>query len=72
MRYLLQKSASVPDGWVLTDTELGIVCQFTEGKFNESQKFTVLEDMKSPDVMTSAANVRKMTDWLASNHHDIV
>lgn len=71
-RYVLQKSASVPNGWVLTDTELGIVCRFIEGKFNESQKFTVLEDVERPDVMTFAANVRKMTDWLASNHRDIV
>lgn len=71
MRYLLQKSDTTPDGWVLTDTEIGIVCQFIEGQFNETQKFTILEDVDRPDAAVFASAVREMTDWLVTDHYHL-
>lgn len=44
-KYILQKSSTRPNGWVLTDRENGIVITFDEGLFNESQKVTFLEDV---------------------------
>ncbi|MDR0661744.1 MAG: DNA breaking-rejoining protein, partial [Prevotellaceae bacterium] len=69
-KYLLQKSASMPYGWVLTDTERGIVCEFLEGYFNGTRKFTNLEDMPNASAETLAGIVREMSIWLWRNHRD--
>lgn len=71
-RYLLQHSQTQPDGWVCTDRENGIVCRFTEHKFNETQKMTFLEDVPNPNPLAIARLMREMGDWLASNHAEIV
>lgn len=70
-RYLLQKSDTRPYGWVLTDTELGIVQQFDEGNYNDSQKTTILEDSLI-DAPTIAEALRKMSEWLRDNHYEII
>lgn len=70
-RYLLQKSDTRPYGWVLTDTELGIVQQFDEGNYNDSQKTTILDDSLT-DAQTIAEALRKMSDWLRDNHYEII
>ena len=44
-KYILQKSSTRPNGWVLTDRENGIVITFDEGLFNESQNVTPFEDV---------------------------
>lgn len=44
-KYIIQPSNTQPNGWVLTDTEYGIVIVFEDGKFNETQKPTMLENM---------------------------
>jgi len=72
MRFILQKSQTRPTGWVCTDTENGIVCIFDEHKFNETQQFTILEDIENPDANKLARSVREMADWLALNHSKIV
>lgn len=56
--------------WVLTDTEMQIVCKFKEGEFNDFRQFTPLED--GQDVINLARAVREMTDWLAENHYKIL
>lgn len=71
-RYLLQKSTSKPLGWILTDTEENVTCEFEEGKFNETQKFTPINDTKDYDISKLPEIVRLMSDWLAENHYEII
>jgi len=67
-RYLLQ-SSETPHHWVCTDTEIGIVCIFQNRKFNDTQKFTFLEDIK-PDALALAKATHEMGDWLRENHYN--
>lgn len=68
-RFIIQHSHTHPDGWVCTDRENGIVCQFREHQFNETQHFTLLDDLPQPDALKLARMVREMSDWLRSNHY---
>lgn len=70
MRYILQKSKEGPPWWVLTDTQMQLVCKFKEGDFNDSQQFTPLEEGQGVTALASAA--REMTDWLVENYPEIV
>ena len=71
MRYLLQQSKSVADGWVCTDTETQIVIQWIEGRFNETQRVTPLDDKAAgTDALALARAMREMTDWLLNNNND--
>lgn len=67
-RYIFQKSSTRPDGWVLTDTEHGIVLTFEDGRFNETQKVTVLEDVPQPSADELARIMRELGDWAARHH----
>ena len=69
-RFIIQHSQTQPDGWVCTDQENGIVCRFREHQFNETQQFTILEDMPNPNATAIARMVREMADWLRSNHYN--
>ncbi len=73
MRFKIEKSVH-PGKWVCTDTENGIVCVFEHGEFNDTQQFTLLEDMKHdanlPNIIAKA--VREMADWLRDNHYNKV
>lgn len=71
-KYILQRSDTQPLWWVLTDTENQIVCQFREGDFNESQKFTPLKDASEYDVSKLPSIAADMSRWLADNHYEIV
>lgn len=71
-RFVIQKAQQVPDGWVCTDTENGIVCRFQAHRFNETSKMTFLEDVKQPDALKIARLMREMGDWLSENHNDIL
>jgi len=68
-RFILQKSQTQLNGWVCTDTENGIVCVFENGKFNETQQFTILEDDENPDANILAKIVNEMAKWLRDNHY---
>ena len=68
-RFILQESQTQRNSWVCTDTENGIVCVFEDKKFNETQKFTVLEDMENPDAKKLARSVNEMAEWLRKNHY---
>ena len=69
-RFIIQRSQAQPDGWVCTDQENGIVCRFTEHQFNETQRFTFLEDIEQPDAIKIARMVKDMADWLRENHYN--
>lgn len=71
-KYILKKSDNLPDGWVLSDAEYGIVIVFEEGRFNETQKITFLDDIQSPDPVEIASRVREMGEWLMENHRELV
>lgn len=68
-RFILQQSAD-KSGWVVTDVNNGIVCQFEHRKFNETQKFTVLNDIKKPSAIKPEKLIHDMWYWLADHHRD--
>lgn len=71
VKYLLQRNDRNPSGWVLTDRVLKIVLTFDEGKFNETQKFTPLNN-DTTDVMILARAAHEMTDFLLKNHRNLL
>lgn len=66
-KYVMQKSSTRPDGWVLTDTENKVVITFEDGLFNESQKVNLLED-SSASAEELAHIVGAMGEWAARHH----
>lgn len=74
MRYILQKSDSDPLWWVATDTQEQLVCRFKEGEFNDTQQFTMLNDvLPSPDIASKLAAASKgIADWLREQHYEIL
>ena len=68
-RFTIQQSELQGNSWVCTDTENLLVCTFEEKKFNETQKFQFLEEVKKPDANQLAKAVREMADWLRANHY---
>ena len=44
-KYVIQKSITRPNGWVLTDKEHEIVVTFDDGEFNDTQKVTLLNNV---------------------------
>lgn len=66
-RYIIQKSSTLPNGWVLTDKENGIVVTFEDGEFNETQKVTPLEDVNhTPQDL--ARIMRELGEWVVRHH----
>lgn len=70
-KYILQKSKERPYWWVVTDTEAGVVVQFEEGRFNETQRATLLED-GCPPALEVAHTLNGIADWIARNHYHLV
>ncbi|GHT09172.1 hypothetical protein FACS189432_09080 [Bacteroidia bacterium] len=68
-RFIIKKSECKPDSWVCTDVENGIVCIFENHRFNETQEFTILEDIRNPDANKLAKSVNEMAGWLRENHY---
>lgn len=63
----MQKSSTRPNGWVLTDKENGIVVTFEDGKFNDTQKVTPLEDVHhTPEEL--ACIMRELGEWVVRHH----
>lgn len=67
-KYVIQKSSTLPNGWVLTDTEEGIVVRFEDGKYNETQKITIIDDKPNPSASELARVLRKMGEWAVKYH----
>lgn len=66
-KYIMQKSSTRPNGWVLTDKENGIVVTFEDGKFNDIQKITPLEDVNhTPEEL--ARIMRELGEWVVRHH----
>ncbi len=69
-RFILEKSANLEDGYVLTDVENKVVITFIEHQFNESQKVTVLEDT-TLSTNELAVIMREMGDFMVEQHYNI-
>jgi hypothetical protein len=70
-RFILQESEK-PNHWVCTDQINRIVCVFECHKYNNTQKFTLLEDFNENNYMELARFAREMGEWLRLNHYDKV
>lgn len=68
-RFKIEESTQQKGWWVCTDTKNLIVCKFKEHQYNETQQFTILEELKNPNPLTIAKAVREMADWLRANHY---
>ena len=66
-KYIIQKSSTLPNGWVLTDKENGIVVTFDDGEFNETQKITPLEDV-SHTPQELARIMQELGEWVVRHH----
>lgn len=70
MQYILKKSALTLTGWVLEDTESGVLCSFKAHKFNETQEW---EMIKTPEATGEelanelATAARNAADWIREN-----
>lgn len=71
-RYLLQKSTTMADGYVVTDTVSNIVVTFKEHQFNDTQHVTFLNDEMNTDALQLARIMREIGQWLYENHRDIL
>ncbi len=70
-RYKLEHSSTRPNGWVLTDTENGIVITFDNRKYNETQTVTFLADNPLEGGKTAhdiAHMLQEMGQWLYDHH----
>lgn len=65
-KYILQKSTQ-PNKWVLTDAENGVVLTFEQGKFNDTQKVTFLEN-SNKTANELATILREMGEWAVKYH----
>ena len=65
--YIIQKSSTLPNGWVLTDKENGVVVTFEDGEFNETQKVTLLDDthLTANELATA---MRELGEWAVRHH----
>ena len=67
--YMLQPS-SEQGWWVATDITNGVVVRFKEGAYNDTAKVTLLDDVR--DVLAAAGEIRRLADWLATEHPELV
>ena len=69
-RFLMQKSSTLPNGWVLTDTLNGVVVTFEDGQYNETQRTTMLDDepLSKYSVTDLARILREIGEWAVRYH----
>ena len=67
-RFILQRSTTQSDGWVVTDTKYNIVLRVTDGQFNETQQVTDLDGMPPEDYMILAHSLSEIGDWMLRFH----
>lgn len=72
-RYSVTPSKKKTDCWVLFDNDYKIVFEWENGKFNETQTITFLEDLKiggSELTYMMAKVMREAGDYLAKYHYE--
>lgn len=71
-RFLLQKSTTMADGYVVTDTVNNIVITFKKKQYNDTQHVTYRNDEVNADAVQLARIMREIGQWLYENHRDIL
>lgn len=66
-KYIIQQSSTHPNKWVLADTTNKIVVTFEDGKFNETQKITLLDDTHLT-ANELAKVMRELGEWAVRHH----
>lgn len=66
-KFIIQKSSTQPNVWVLTDTENKVFITFKDGFFKESWKVTQSKDSKA-DAEDLAHIVNAMSEWAVRHH----
>ena len=66
----MQKSDIPEYDWVCTDIINNIVCEFIAHKFNDTQRFRLIEEVEMPDASVLARIACEMADWLRENHYE--
>lgn len=69
--YVLQKSRTKENAWVVTDTVNNVVVVFEEGRYNETAKITPLYDFPEEPVGT-ATILREIGEYLAEYHRELI
>lgn len=69
-RFIVERSRLQPNSWVLTDRENKIVVVFEDGKFNETQRVSPLEDTTSDSLSAGvlAQIMREIGEWARRYH----
>lgn len=69
-RFIIQKSSTLPNGWVLTDTLNGVVVTFEDGCYNETQRTTMLDDepLSKFNINDLARIMREIGEWATKYH----
>ena len=67
-KYIIQPCQENPSGWILTDTENGVCISFEDGRLNDTQRVTVLDDMPKPSADELSRIMRGMGDWVVKYH----
>lgn len=66
-KYIIQQSNTQPNKWVLTDKEKGVIITFEDGKFNETQKVTMLDNTHLTANELAKA-MRELGEWAVRHH----
>lgn len=66
-RYTLAQTAD-RDGWVCLDKECGLMINWRDRLFNDTQQVENLGTLSPNDMMLFARVMREMADWLVINH----
>lgn len=67
-RFILQRSTSQSDGWVVTDTQYNIVIRFTDGQYNDTRQVTDLDGMPPGDYMVLASCLSEIGEYMVRYH----
>ena len=70
-RYDFQPSKEREGWYVVTDKQEQVVVIFEEGKFNETQRITRLDDTL-PDPLTAASGLKAIADYLRIYHPEVL
>lgn len=57
--------------WTVSDAESGVIIDFREGLFNETQEVKLSDKVSDVDAMKAASIMREIGDWMAENHSEV-
>ena len=57
--------------WTVCDNETGVIIDFREGLFNDTQDVRTPANMTADQMATLPTTMREIGDWMAQHHHDV-